>query len=264
MRWSAEELAHPPLPERDALTGASLGFLALLPLLGCYEWAVAESGGARRNAAEMLLSLGLSGLGPLAHEARWAALAAGALAAYGLTRRRGLALGAGVARIVLEGLLAALLLGPLLVLGMALTGVGRLDVSWTPPAPPGLERAALAAGGAAYEELVFRVGCYGLVYLLARRTARALGVGAAVAAWCGEALGLAASALAFAALHFRAFAGWLFAGGRALDPASFTWLALAGMLLGILFRWRGPGVAGWCHGLFNLALLVGIDPDVLS
>ena len=40
--------------------------------------------------------------------------------------------------------------------------------------------------------------------------------------------------------------------------------ALAGILLGLLFRWRGPGVAAWSHGLFNLALLLGIDPDVVS
>ena len=93
--------------------------------------------------------------------------------------------------------------------------------------------------------------------------AAALGLESA-ARWCGEALGLALSSVAFAALHFRAYTGWLWDGGLDFDPASFTWLFLAGILLGVLFRWRGPGVAAWSHGLFNIALLLGIDPDVLS
>ena len=53
------------------------------------------------------------------------------------------------------------------------------------------------------------------------------------------------------------------AGGAPFEPGHFTWLCLAGMLLGLVFRLRGPGVAAWCHGLFNLGLYLGVDPDVL-
>jgi hypothetical protein len=40
-------------------------------------------------------------------------------------------------------------------------------------------------------------------------------------------------------------------------------LCLGGLALGLIFRWRGPGVAAWAHALFNVALWIGIDPDVI-
>ena len=45
---------------------------------------------------------------------------------------------------------------------------------------------------------------------------------------------------------------------------AYALLIPAGILLGLVFRLRGPGVAAWAHGLFNVALLVGVDPDVLT
>ena len=75
-------------------------------------------------------------------------------------------------------------------------------------------------------------------------------------------LSLLGSSLAFAAFHLEACVAWLGVGGDPFEPAIFTYRVLAGMLLGLLFRWRGPGVAAWAHGLFNLGLLLGAGPDV--
>jgi hypothetical protein len=221
----------------------------------------------RRNAAEALLGLVLIPFGDFQRGARWTLLGALFVCAWAITRYRGTRARIGVARVFLEGLIAALFFGPLLVGLMSLAGDvwPPLDASWDPTLdPPGLARAALAMGGAVWEELAFRVGLYSLLFLLARRVLRWAAGGEGVSRWVAEAVALFGSAAAFAAFHFRELTDWLYPGGLAWDVASFTWMFLAGILLGALFRWRGPGVAAWCHALFNLALLIGIDPDVLQ
>ena len=248
-----------------SLQSLSSSYLAMLPLFAAYEWGLATAGGAR-NSAELLLGWGLRPLGERAALVRWALLGVLALAALAAVRLRGARARGPCARIVLEGLAFALLLGPLLVVALAAFGdlLPRLDVSWDPTgSPPSLAQAALLAGGAAWEEVLFRVGLYGALYLLARRTALALGSSDALAGWSGDALGLAGSSLVFAAAHLERFTRWLGPGGASPDPALFAWLALAGAVLGLVFRLRGPGVAAWAHGLFNLALWIGIDPDVI-
>ena len=112
-------------------------------------------------------------------------------------------------------------------------------------------------------ELCFRVGGYGIAYLLARTALGAVGLGERTGAWLAEGVGLVVSSVVFALAHLRALTSWLGPGGAEFDPALFTWLVLGGILLGLVFRLRGPGVAAWTHGLFNVALLVGVDPDVL-
>ena len=82
------------------------------------------------------------------------------------------------------------------------------------------------------------------------------------ARWGAELVGLLGSSVAFAAFHLEVAVAWLGVGGEEFHPAVFTYRVLAGVLLGLLFRWRGPGTAAWAHGLFNLALLLGASPDV--
>jgi len=251
----------------DLARGLSLGYLAMLPLFAAYEWALVAQAGARRNTAELLGDLALRPLAERAAYVRWAVLALAAPLALWSARRRGARVRAGVARIVLEGAAFALLLGPLLVAAMAALGdvLPKLDVSWSPVgAAPGGAQAALVFGGAAWEELVFRVGAYSALFVLARRLALGTGLAGGASRALAELAGLCGSSLAFALLHFEACSAWLGGGGLEFDPALFTWLALAGILLGLLFRLRGPGVAAWTHGLFNLALWIGIDPDVLA
>jgi hypothetical protein len=161
----------------------------------------------------------------------------------------------------------ALTLGPALVglTALAARWKDRLDVAWdSSRAPQGLAVAGFVFGGAVYEEFVFRIGLYGLFYWTLVRVARALGAGDGPGRWLADGSALAGSAIFFAAFHFRRFTHWLWDGGAEFSGALFVWLACAGLLLGLIYRWRGPGVAAWAHGLFNLALLVGVDPDVLA
>ena len=117
-------------------------------------------------------------------------------------------------------------------------------------------------GGAAFEELLFRVALYGALFVLARRLVSFFGAGELVARWSAEVLSVLGSALGFAAFHLSVVSSRIGPGGYDWDPALFTWRALAGVLLAVIFRWRGPGVAAWSHGLFNLAVLLGAGPEV--
>jgi hypothetical protein len=132
----------------------------------------------------------------------------------------------------------------------------------------------LVASAGAWEEILCRVLLYGLLLLLVRRTGLLLGLGKRLSTLAGEVVGLLGSAVLFATLHLEIVLGslgpWLGGGGMAggamgepFEPAVFTWRCTAGILLGLLFRWRGPGVAAWTHALFNLGLLLGAGPGVL-
>lgn len=241
----------------------SLGWLAMLPMFVAYELALLHFGGTRRNTGELILGLALQPLGSHAALERWIGLASVAVFALIVALRRGASVLPSLARIVLEGLGFAVVLGPVLVLLSSALG-HQLDVSWSPSATSaGVADAAMLFGGAAWEELFFRVGCYSFAYWLAARFWSALDGSAALGRALGELVGLASSSCLFAAAHFERFTRWIGPGGRPWDASAFTWYALAGVLLGLLFRWRGPGVAAWTHGAFNVALWIGADPDVV-
>lgn len=250
--------------EPGTSTSLALGFLAMAPMLAAYELALVELPNPARNTCEFLLTLPIELFGTT--WLRWLVLAVAVLAALYIVRRRGARARWGVARIALEGGLFALLFGPLLVaLGALLERwLPSAHLSWSMPehAPPLLD-ALLLWGGGAWEELFFRVGVYSIAYLLGLRAVMAFGASEGFGRFCAEIGALGTSSLVFAAFHLEAFTGWIGAGGEAFDGGIFTWRVLAGILLALIFRLRGPGVAAWTHGLFNLALLIGAGPEVI-
>jgi hypothetical protein len=253
-------------PGDDPLTGVAAGVLSMLPLLVAYEWGLELTGGARRNVGERLLTLAFEPLGEPAAWVRRALWAAAAVACWLALRRAGLRARSAVSRVMLEGLVCAVVLGPLLVGGMALLGVPapRAAAPAGPGAAPPLAEGALLAGGSAWEELCFRLAGYGLCFVLAAAPLRATGLRETWTRAAAEACGLLGSSAFFACAHLARFTSWLGPGGARFEPAHFTWLYLAGVLLGLVFRLRGPGVAAWSHALFNLGLYLGVDPDVLA
>jgi hypothetical protein len=252
---------HAAGTDRLHLRSLSLGLVAMVPLLLAYEFAA----GDQRNTAEVVLFHpgALAGLSPEQMRRGVMALAVAWAGALCFTRR--IALGPGVLRIAVEGLGAAIVLGPALVVAMSWLGAeGVLAPRGLQPSTiPPLTSAALVFGGAAYEELLLRVGGFGLLFMVARRVTLFWGLAPRAARWVGETAGVMGTAVAFASFHLAAFTAWLGPGGEVFDGAVFTWRVLAGILLAILFRWRGPGMAAWAHGLFNLALLIGAGPEVL-
>lgn len=247
--------------------GLSEGYLALVPLLAAYEVARRASGGGVRNVVELALSRALAPLGEHVDAARWTLLGALALAAFARVRLRGGAVGRSVLDAALEGLVGAIVLGPVLVVLVRLLGdsVAAFALPVGPPRElPGPPLVGLVFGASAWEELCFRVGGYSLFYLVGARATAFLGAPPRAARLSAEALALVASSLVFAAAHLEACTRWFGAGGEPYHSGLFAWRAFAGAVLAVLFRWRGLGVAGWTHGLFNVALVLGAGPAVLA
>lgn len=243
----------------------ALGFVALAPLLALHDGSAAHADAQGRNLAQVLLSLSWSML-PAAAAVGWIVLACTTLACLVWLFHAEYALVPRLLAILKEAFLAALVMGPLLVALAWLLGIvedmqalrmGEVGV-------PSLALVGLRMGGGAYEELLFRWLLYSLVYWLARRACLALSVGEDGATLSAELLAIAVSASAFAAAHLEGvvycLTGWV--GGEPYQPAIFAWRLLAGVLLAILFRWRGLGVAAWTHAFFNLALSIGAGVDV--
>ena len=258
-RTDSSSLHHQP--------GLAPGFLACLPLFVLYEVGVFAGGSdAPRNSAERLLGLALEPLGQTAMWIRWVILALlGVLAWRRTLQTEELELPRGLLRAPIEGLVFAMVLGPLLL--FLLTFFGATNVAWDLPMgrsdqAPGLVRAVSLIGAAPWEELVFRVGAYGLVYLVVARISAFFGLARSMALLLGDLFALIASSLFFAAFHLHAFRQVLGESGEAFDQRVFLWRLLAGLILAGLFRWRGLGATAWTHGLFNLALALGAGPAV--
>jgi hypothetical protein len=247
---------------RGSARGIAMGYLAMLPLLLAYE---ISAGGPARNLAEVVLSLPLAPLGTGQRAARVSLLALSAVAALRSIFHRRLGLLPRLWRILLEGGIAALLLGPALLVLMSVLGANSgAEHFGHGRAGPGLplELAAFLAGGAAWEEMLFRIGVQSAVFLLASHLLAFLTGSLPLARAGAEILSIGAAGLVFAASHLAVFTQVLGPGGEVFDAAVFTWRLLAGILLGALFRWRGPGVAAWAHALFDLFLAIGARPEV--
>jgi membrane protease YdiL (CAAX protease family) len=146
---------------------------------------------------------------------------------------------------VLEGLVYGLIIGPL---ASALTSysvpVMATDAAPMPaPAPADLTASLVGALGAGiYEELLFRLLLLSLLAWLFTRTTNAFGL----PKWPGVVLAMLVSSLLFALLHHV---------GQNLshvDRRVFLFRTMAGLLLALLFVFRGIGVCVYTHALYNV------------
>lgn len=259
-----EEGDAPERPSRklggaDWRADLALGFLAMMPMLVAYEFAAEAS----RSTAEMLMLRLLSLLGELERPTRGVLLSLFALGSAIVLVRRQENVGVldKLGRVAVEGVVLALVLGPVLVGLLHLVGVAPPALR-DPDVVPTPARAVFAFGAAAWEELLFRVAAFCSLYLIGRRLARLLRAGDRLATGVGEAVGVLGSAFLFAGAHLASWTAWLGPGGEPYDESVFIWRLFAGILLALIFRWRGLGVAAWTHGLFNVAILLGAGPDV--
>ncbi|MBL8863465.1 MAG: CPBP family intramembrane metalloprotease [Planctomycetes bacterium] len=260
-RGQGPATARAPGQEVALERSLALGWLAVVPLVVAYEVALALEPGAARNTAEFLISLPFEALLTRPAPARWTLEAVATAAAAWSVFRVELGLVRRVARVGLEGLGAAALLGPALLLLLSLLQVAPPEIG-RPGAVTTPADAARFAGGAAFEEVVFRAASLCALGLAARWTLEWFLGAPRLARVLAEGAALAGSALLFAAAHLDVVVGLVAPGGEPYDGARFAWRALAGLALALLFRWRGMGVAAWCHAFFNLALALGAGPEV--
>jgi hypothetical protein len=259
--------ASPAPAEEPSL---AIGFAAALPLFLAYELALALEPSVGRNGAEAVLTIPLELFAPGSGWPRALFVGAAAVSALVALHRRGAGVWSSVARSAGQGLLAGIVLGPLLVLltGLLPAPPGE-TLHWDipasrPDAPPGLVALLRLAGGAGWEELVFRVGLLGLLYLLVFRTAGFLGVRAAIARLAAELVALGGSALVFAAFHLDSVQAKLGLPGEPYRLEVFLWRVLAGIALAGVFRWKGFGVAAWAHALLNVGLALGAGTGIFG
>lgn len=229
--------------------------LFALPLLLLYEGlAVGLSGSAMsgvRNGADVLLKTLFLSLGGRAGLMTFGALlvGAGAWAVWSDFRNRPGALEHRVFwGMLAESMIYAAVLGQVVSLLTAwlLSGGSLPMVVQTPvPALPLGTQLVVSLGAGIYEELLFRVLLVSGLTALALRFEweRSVAVGAAVVA----------SALIFSVFHYIGPYGDQF------TMPSFTFRAIAGLVLSGLYVARGFGITAWTHALYDvgLALLGG-------
>lgn len=247
---------------REVTRTLCFGLVAMAPLFFVYEVNLALAGeGSARSVAEAVLSLPLRPVGPEAFPiVRRAFLAVAIAAALIVSVRREPHLLGRIGRVLVEGALFALVLGPLL--GVIAAGaepyVGDAAPGELDGGGASIARIARASGSAAFEEVLFRVLLLSLAFVAARGLLRRIGAPERSVVPLAAVAGTLLSALAFAAFHLEGVVAWVGDGGEPFDLATFTWRAAAGILLtGIVF-WRGVGVGAWAHALFNVALILGV------
>jgi hypothetical protein len=244
----------------------AIGFLALVPLLASYEAARVAVGGRLRSTSELLLGRFLAVVSEHETALRIALVAVASAACLFHARRQQWRVTRSLMRAGVEGLVGAVLLGPVLLMLVRFLGDRVSEVALPRGLPadvPDLARMALVTGSAAWEELLFRLGVYSGLFVVARRAAGYVGAGERVASPIGDGVALVGSSLVFAAAHLDAVVGALGGGGEPFHSGLFAWRVLAGACLGLLYRWRGLGVAAWTHALFNAGLILGAGPAVL-
>jgi hypothetical protein len=99
----------------------------------------------------------------------------------------------------------------------------------------------ISLGAGIYEELLFRVLLVGTLAWTARR----------LFGWRPGAAGIFAAVLG--ALIFSAF-HYIGPYGDRLDPGSFTYRAIGGLLFSGLYLARGFGITAWTHSLYDVFL----------
>jgi len=223
-------------------------FLALLPLALIHLLFRGEVQAAAFDLVERLLAW----VGSPSALALSAALVLFFLWAMGRIRREGLPWRGGMALTFIEGAFWGLLLGPVLshlTSWLTQSQGGPLALPAAGVRPGAFGFLALSAGAGLYEELVFRAGILAGLAVLLRGTFFALGWkhGAPIFA---TGLALLASSVLFALAH-----SW--GDPHALDPQVFTFRFLGGVLLGVLFAWRGLAVAAYSHAAYDALTLLG-------
>ncbi len=218
--------------------GRSLALV--VPLLIAYELTVTFLAPEIRNSAEMAVAGFVRKLPGqavfLLRSASLLALVAATLWWFRDARPR-----AKVAKphmMLTEALLLAVLLGPALERLVGRIGLSAVSVDQLPPDPAWLPF-LLSVGAGLWEEIVFRLGLLGGLFVLLRRLAR-LHPRSAVG------IGILVSALLFALYHHMGDAGEPFIASR------FAFRAFAGTILGLLFAWRGLAIVVYMHVFYDL------------
>ena len=220
----------------------SLGIALAVPALLVYELGVLVLGPSVRNGAQLLLKELFLQIGPVGVHILNGLLIAGATVSivdayqrYGHLFMRWVLVG-------LESLVYAAILGPvILLLEFPLADLLRMAGSQEGPGRLIVERVVLAFGAGVYEELFFRLLILSAVYHVVYGLLHEL-------RWLAVVIALLVSSLFFSLCHHDL----ILAGGDPFTWQVFLFRTLAGILLGLVFAFRGFAAAVYTHAFYNL------------
>ena len=229
---------------------ARWGFVMALPLIAFYEWGiVAVNRGDDtpvRISAEMWMRIPLQWTGiPEVYLVPALVVLVGLfLFIRGRSQPiswRPLYAGLTILESAVYGVAIAFVAGQATALLLDLSAVWQdaEQMSWT-------TELVLSVGAGIYEELLFRVILVGLLFLVFRAAmpnARK---------WVPYTAAAIIGALLFSLVHY------IGTYGDPLELASFTYRAMAGLVLNVIFLTRGFGVAAWTHALYDVFVVFGM------
>lgn len=225
--------------------------LFAFPLLALYEGlALALSGSAMagvRNGADVLLKTVFVAAGGRAGLAAFGVLVIGGGAWFvwrDLRARRSRLEARVFGGMVLESVIYAAAFGNVVAWLTDMLLGGHLAVAAQGPVSrlPVASQLVISLGAGIYEELLFRVLLVSALVGVGRRMQWRPMVSASVA--------VVVSALIFSGFHYVGPFGDPFA------VASFTFRAVAGVMLSVLYVTRGFGITAWTHALYDVGLAI--------
>lgn len=223
----------------------AVGIFAVLPLWLLYEGLRLTLAPEERNGVEAVVTETVARFGSRAYLVLQCLFAITILvAAWSISRRR--LPWAKVALVsALEGAVYGLVLGPVtLALSLFLLDSGRVLLQLVEAVPVASLGADIVAsiGAGVFEEAMFRLGLLSLLALFFGRLARSMGVSVHL----GIGIAIVASALAFAAAHHYHPASEPF------STDAFVFRTVAGLLLGVMFVFRGFAVCVYAHAVYDV------------
>lgn len=234
----------------------AFGIVASLPLFALYEIGIRRWSPGIRNGAEYYLKHILHLATPAwADRLLWAAVAAATLtAAIDLSLKR-VSILRLYPRMVLEGLVWGVLLGPLVIALQSLMRVSEIVDLSMPVASLSFEfagiNAVLAIGAGLYEEILFRLLLLSALFVGIQRTMYHLlaDVRLETVDSVARVIAIVVSSIVFSYFHYVGH------GAPPLEFSSFVFRLLGGVLLGTLFMVRGLGVVVYTHAFYDLLVI---------
>ncbi|MGE3175231.1 MAG: CPBP family glutamic-type intramembrane protease [Planctomycetota bacterium] len=223
----------------------AVGLFAVLPLWLVYEGLRLQLAPSERNLSEWLLLDTVARLGPIFGAVLRAALAIAVFAAMRSVISRQIPWAKVTLVLILEGTVYGLLLGPL---AGALAGPAErlLDAAAFPGRERLLQDLVGSLGAGIFEEIVFRLGLMSLLVWLWLRA----GAGTHASRLLGGVVAVVVSAVLFSLHHHLR---------EPFDRPVFLFRTMAGVLLGLLFWFRGFGVCVYTHAMYDVYFFLTHD-----
>ena len=225
---------------------ARWGFLMALPLVGLYEWGIVMDDAQVRISAEVWMRMPLQWFGIAEIYLIPALVILIGLFIFIRDRNKPISLKPRHAALMIaESAIYAAAFA--VVVGQATAYL--LNLSVPTQEAEGLSlltEIVLSIGAGIYEELLFRVILVGVLFwglrLLLPNAAK----------WIPYTGAAIVGALAFSLMHYVG------SHGDPLELASFTYRAIGGLVLNVIYLTRGFGVAAWTHALYDVYVVAGV------